>query len=114
MLQIYFPPNKHNSGVNNNPIKPQSYGENGYAYADIRKLMYSLPHVGSIEHYLLTQTLAPHGYYQCWHTPVIWRNKWISVKYYLVVDEFQVKYVRKQHAGHPITCIKTYYSVSVD
>ena len=43
MLQIYFPPNKHNSGVNNNPIKPQSYGENGYAYADIRKLMYSQP-----------------------------------------------------------------------
>ena len=35
-------------------------------------------------------------------------------KFSLVVDDFGVKYVGKQHAEHIITCIQKYYPVSVD
>ena len=34
---------------------------NGYVYADTRKVMYDLPQAGKLENYFLTKNLAPHG-----------------------------------------------------
>ena len=34
--------------------------------------------------------------------------------FYLVVDDFGVKYVGEKQAGHLITCIPKYYPVSLD
>ena len=76
--------------------------------------MYILPQVEWIENDFLTKTLASHGYYKCWHTPGVWRHKWGPVNFYLVLDDFWVKYFGKQHAEHLITCIKQYYPVSVN
>ena len=49
-----------------------------------------------------------------WHTPRLCQKKWIPTKFYFVVDDFGVKYVRKEHTKHIITGIKKYYPVSVD
>ena len=76
--------------------------------------MYRLPQAGRIENDFLAKNIAPHGYYQCWNTPYLWRHKWRPVMFYLVVDDFGVKYVGEKQAGHLITCIPKYYPVSAD
>jgi hypothetical protein len=43
---------------------------NGHIYMEIHKGMYGLPQASILANNLLTERLAPHGYYQCRHTPV--------------------------------------------
>ena len=88
--------------------------KNGYAYAEIRKGMKRLPQAGIIGNDVLTKNLAPHEYYQCRHTPGLWRHTWRPVTLYLVEDDSGVKYIGNQHAEHLIEFIKKYYLVSVD
>jgi hypothetical protein len=48
---------------------------NDHVYIEIRRGMYGLPQAGIIANQLLTRRLQPHGYYQCCHTPGLWRHK---------------------------------------
>ena len=70
--------------------------------------MYRLPQAGRIANYLPAKTPVPHCYYQCRHTPVLWSQKWRPVKLPLVVDDFRVNYIIKQHVEHLTTCVKIY------
>ena len=76
--------------------------------------MYGLPQAGIIAKNLLTERLEPKGYYQCRHTPGLWRHKWIPILFSLVVDDFGIKYVRKGHANHLIATIEENYEFSTD
>ena len=80
--------------------------KNGHVYDEIRKVIYGLPHVGITANEFLTKHIASHGYYQCRYTTGLWRHKWIPLNFSLIVDDFGVKYVRKEHAEHLITCMK--------
>jgi hypothetical protein len=62
--------------------------------------MYGLKQVGILANQLLQTRLAPSGYYPARHTPVLWFHKTRPISFTLVVDDFAVKYVRKQHAEH--------------
>jgi hypothetical protein len=44
--------------------------------------------------------LEPFGYYPARHTPGIWLHKTRPIAFSLIVDDFAVKYVGKQHADH--------------
>jgi hypothetical protein len=48
------------------------------------------------------------------HIPGIWRHKWSPVLFSLVVDDFGVKYVGKQHVDHLIASIEEHYTFSKD
>ena len=48
----------------------------GHVYLKIRQGMYGLPQAGILANQLLTKRLEPQGYYQCSHTPGLWRHKW--------------------------------------
>jgi hypothetical protein len=48
----------------------------------------------------LQTRLAPFGYYPARHTPDLWLHKTRPIAFSLVVDDFAVKYVGKQHADH--------------
>ena len=87
---------------------------NGYVYLEIRRGMYGLPQVGIIANQLLTARLAPAGYYQCRHTQGLWRHKWRPILFSLVVDDFGVKYVGRQHADHLNAAIEKHYEYSKD
>ena len=50
--------------------------QNGYVYMEIQGGMYGLPQAGIIANDQLKTNLANHGYYQCRHTPGLWRHKW--------------------------------------
>ena len=80
--------------------------KNVHVYTDIRKVVYGLPQAGRIANCFLTKSMAPNVYYQCRHTPGLWRHKWRPVTFSLIVDEFGVKYVGKKQAEHLITYIQ--------
>jgi hypothetical protein len=72
----------------------------GWVYIEIRKGMYGLKQAGLLANQLLQTRLAPFGYYPARHTPGLWLHKTRPISFTLVVDDFAVKYVGKQHAEH--------------
>ena len=63
----------------------------------------------------LKQKLAPAGYYEVPHTPGLFTHVTRPVQFTLVVDNFGVKYVGKEHADHLIKTLKGHYDkISVD
>jgi hypothetical protein len=59
-----------------------------------------LKQAGLLVNQLLQMRLAPFGYYPARHTPGLWLHKTRPIAFSLIVDDFAVKYVGKQHAYH--------------
>jgi hypothetical protein len=83
-------------------------------YMEIRRGMCGLLQASIIANQLLTWWLAPHGYKQCQHTQGLWQHKWQPILFSLVVDDFGIKYVGKQHADHLIQAIGQHYKYSTN
>jgi hypothetical protein len=73
---------------------------NGWVYIEIRKGMYGLKQAGLLANPLLQTRLAPFGYYPAHHIPGLWLHRTRPISFTLVVDDFAVRYVGKQHAEH--------------
>ena len=86
----------------------------GYVYMEIRKGMYGLPQAGILANKLLTKRLKVFGYSPCKHTPGLWKHDWRPIQFSLVVDDFGIKYVGREHAEHLIAALKQNYKLSVD
>ena len=80
----------------------------------ISKGMYGLPQSGILANKLLRKRLAKKGYFEMPHTPGLWKHVSRPISFTLIVDDFGVKYVGKQHADHLLAAIKEDYTVSVD
>lgn len=87
---------------------------NGWAYMEIRKGMPGLKQAGKIAHERLTEHLAKYGYHPCRHTPALWRHITRPISFTLVVDDFGVKYVGRQHLNHLIDALRAQYKITVD
>ena len=81
----------------------------GFIYLQMRKAVWGLPQAGILANKLLRKRLAPHGYYECTHTPGLWKHKSRPITFTLVVDDFGVKYTRKEDVDHLIAAIKSKY-----
>jgi hypothetical protein len=77
-----------------------AFAVDGWVYIEIRKGMYGLKQAGLLANKLLQTRLAPFGYYPARHTPGLWLHHTRPISFTLVVDDFTVKYVGKQHAEH--------------
>ena len=44
-------------------------------------------------------------------TPGFWTHAWIPIRFTLVVDDFGVKYVGKEHADHLVRVLKEQYEI---
>jgi hypothetical protein len=86
----------------------------GWVYIEIRKGMYGLKQEGLIANQLLQTRLAPFGYYSARHTPGLWLHKTRPISFSLVVDDFVVKYVGKQHADHLRNALLKTYELTTD
>ena len=78
----------------------------GFVYVAIKKGMYGLPQIGILAQTLLETRLNAHGYHQIKITPGLWTHEWRPICFTLVVENFGVKYVGKDHADHLIKCMK--------
>jgi hypothetical protein len=86
----------------------------GWVYIEIRKCMYGLKQAGLLANQLLQTRLAPFGYYPARHTQGLWLHKARPISFTLVVDDFAVKYVGKQHAEHLHNALLRTYELTTD
>jgi hypothetical protein len=86
----------------------------GWVYIEIRKGMYGLKQAGLLANQLLQTRLAPFGYYPARHTPGLWLHKTRPISFTLVVDNFTVNYVGKQHAEHLRNALLRTYELTTD
>ena len=84
----------------------------GFVYVTIKRGMYRRTQSGIIAQTLLVKHLNAHGYHQIRCTPGLWTHEWRPICFTLVVKDFGVKYVGKEHADHLIKCIKENYDVT--
>jgi hypothetical protein len=87
---------------------------NNYLYVEVLKGMYGLPQAGLHDNVLLAKRLAKHGYIPVPHTHGLWTHKWRPFKFSLVVDDFGVMYVGREHAKHPKAALEENYEISTD
>jgi hypothetical protein len=81
---------------------------------EIRRAMYGLPQAGKLANKLLKELLAKHGYYEVVHTPGLWKHISRPISFTLVVDDFGIKYVGKEHADHLLNALKEHYTLDID
>jgi hypothetical protein len=86
----------------------------GWVYMEIRKGMPGLKQAGRIANDRLTTHLAKFGYRPVPRTPSLWRHDTRPIAFSLVVDDFGVKYVGKQHATHLLESLRHLYTVTED
>ena len=86
----------------------------GWVYIKICKGMYGPPQARILATQLLERWLSAEGYYQCQHTPGLWRHVWRSITFCLVVDDFGIKFTDKADFEHLKSALEEYYSVVVD
>jgi hypothetical protein len=83
-------------------------------YIEIQKGMYGLPQAGILANELLQRNLVKDGYRPTTHTHGLWTHDTHPISLSLVVDDFGVKYVGREHAEHLMTCIRKKYNISSD
>ena len=81
---------------------------------EILRGIYGLPQSGILGNKLLKERLAEHGYYKLPQTPGLFTRKMRPIWFALVVDDFGIKYVGKQHADHLLSVLKEFYEVEED
>jgi hypothetical protein len=86
----------------------------GWVYIEIRKGVYGLKQAGLLANQLLQTRLASFVYYPARHTPGLWLHKTRPIYFSLVVDDFAVKYVGKQHADHLRNSLLKTYELTTD
>jgi hypothetical protein len=86
----------------------------GWVYIEIRKGMYGLKQAVLLANQLLQTRLAPFGYYPAHHTPGLRLHRTRPISFSLVVDDFAVKYVGKQHADHLRNALMKTYELTMD
>ena len=85
--------------------------KNGYVYIEIQRGMYGLPQAGILANKLLKERLLQNDYFEVPDTPGLFWHKTRPVWFTLVVDDFGIKYVCKEHAQHLICVLKEFYGI---
>jgi hypothetical protein len=87
---------------------------NGNVHCEVWQGMYGLPQAGIIVQELLKERLKKAGYTQSKNAPSYWKHEWRPISFTLIVDDFGVKYIGKEHIMHLISVLKAHYKVKED
>ena len=87
---------------------------NGFIYLEIRRSVYGLPQSCRLANDYPNNKLAPEGYYKVTHTPGLQKKISHPVAFSLVIDNFGIKYVGKEHADHLIRSLKKEFTIIKD
>ncbi len=86
----------------------------GYIFIEVQKGMYGLPQVGFLEQNLLEKCLNKHRYFQNKAVPGLWTHDSRPISFTLVVDDFDIKYIGKEHVLHLLNIPKEHYEIAVN
>jgi hypothetical protein len=84
----------------------------GHVHIEAQKGIYGLSQAVILANKLLARRLVINGYHQTKFTPGLWRHVTRPIQCTLVVDDFGVKYMVKEHAQHMTDALETDYTVS--
>ena len=87
---------------------------NGWIHFEILRGCYGLPQSGILANDLLRTRLEKAGYYKAATTPGIWSHKWRRIQFVLLVEDFGIEYVVKEHALHILKTLKQNYEITTD
>jgi hypothetical protein len=87
---------------------------NGHALTKIWKGMYGVPHAGIVRYNRLVQHLALSNYTPVKHTPGLFHHATRPDAFFLVVDNFAIKYVDGVNAKHLIATLRSLYNITMD
>jgi hypothetical protein len=76
--------------------------------------MYGLPQAGLLANNDLVDHLATNGYIQSKTTPGLYQHVTRPITFCLVVDDFGIKYIGKEHADHLIAVLKEKYAITTN
>ena len=86
----------------------------GHVYVKVRKTIYGLLQSDLFSNEFLKERLERHEYYQSKLVPVLWKHNTRSIQFTLVVDDFGVKYQRKQDVEHLMAALRENYCIKDD
>ena len=75
---------------------------------EIHKSIYGLPQADLHANQQLREHLKPAGFHEVAHTPGLWQHKRQLIQSSLIVDDFGVKYVTKEHCDLFLKELKKY------
>ena len=87
---------------------------NGWIYFEILCGCYGLPQSGRLTNYLLRTRLEKTGYYEASTTTGLWSHTWRHIQFFLIVDDFGIEYVGRQHALHPLKVMEQNYDITTN
>jgi hypothetical protein len=85
-----------------------------FVFLEMCRAVWGLPQAGILANKLLCKRFLSHGYYECTNIPGLWKHFTCPIAFTLIVDDFGVKYVGKEHADHLIQSIKRDYELTKD
>jgi hypothetical protein len=88
--------------------------ENGSIYIRAKHGMYGLPQAGLLANELLKKCLNKHIYRQSKLVPGLWKHDIRPIQFILVVNNFGIKYVGKEHAQHLKNTLEENYKLTCD
>jgi hypothetical protein len=88
--------------------------KNGSIYIRAKRGMYGLPQAGLLANKLLKKRLNIHRYRQNKLVLGLWKHDTRPIQFTLVVDDFGIKYVGKEHAQHLKNPLKEHYKLTCD
>ena len=86
----------------------------GWFYFETFCWCYGLPKSGKLANNLVRTRLEDAHYYETVINSGLWRHKWRSIQFVLIVDDFGLEYVRNQDADHLASVIKKHHDISQD
>ena len=87
---------------------------NGWVCFEIVRGCYGLPQSGMLANKLLHTRLNKEGYFEATTTPGLWKHKWQSIQFCLIVDGFSIEYVGEIHIHHLRDVLKQHYEIAED
>jgi hypothetical protein len=87
---------------------------NGNVHCKVQQGMYGLPQAGIIAQKLLEERFHKAGYTQSKITPGYWKHTWHPISFTLVMDDFGVKYIGKEHVHHLLQMLRQDYEIEED
>ena len=97
-----------------NAYKLENPAHDSHVYMEFWKGMPVLKQAGRIAQDRLINHLAKYGYAPVAHTPSLWKQRIRNIAFTLVVDNFGIKYVGKNHLSHLLNAIHNLYTVTVN
>ena len=87
---------------------------NGFVFVEIRKALFGLKQSSALANKQLSNVLGKEEYFQSEHTSGLWLHKTRDISFTLVVDDFGVKYTKKENVLHLQSIIEKAYPTTTD